>query len=322
MNNPFLPQRREIKPDSIRQRTFQDSSSVRSAVSALFAADMAKIWADAKRKAETARMPEAKVDPLERVQDARGGSQAFVSGGLTGRRTRLQNYFRHVLSVAVHGPSLIAGPLPDVFQPSGENTMLPVVEPLSESVDYSLLDFAARAEVSRRLVEDEEAIFHWIESVLIRASDRSVESAIINSTHSRNRGLLDAPDTNATSGELELAVPLSIAKVGELGDAQADLLVVHPVTFAQHIQRQENTHLPGEHYSFGLVPILTSACPENRAVVLSSDAVQVYHPRWDEILLGRSFRDGQVQVVFSCRRSFTVTNPRGVAIITLPGGDS
>jgi hypothetical protein len=318
MSNPYLAYKRDIKADSLRQNTPQGSPSVRSAMAALFPPDVLKAWNDAKRKGDATRMPETKVDPLERLQSTRGASHSFVSDGLTGRRARLQNYFRHVLSVNVSGPTLIAGPLPAVQPPTGESVTIPVTEPLSESVDYSLLDFASRAEVSSRLVEDEEAIFHWIESVLIRASDRSVESALINSTQVKNRGLLDAPDTNATSGELDQAVPLSIAKVAELGDAQADLLVVHPVTYAQHIQRQQDKHLAIEHYSFGLVPVLTSACPENRAVVLSSDAVVVYHPRWDEILLGENFRNGEVQVIFSCRRGFTVTNPRAVSVITLP----
>jgi hypothetical protein len=258
-------------------------------------------------------------DPLVRANEARQSWSHFVASGLAPGRKRLQDYLPLVQKVHLSGKVLQVGAVPDIPAPSGESTSVPPVEVASDLLDFSLLDFAAAGECTQQMLDDESAIAAWTFSVLMNASDRSIENAILNSDQESNVGILNAEDTNQCSGDLMMTAPKAIAKVQIVGDCEPDIVVMHPLTAAGHRAAQDDPTAPLEKYCWGLTPVLTASCPQNRAIILNSPSVQITCGLRDTIRVAKDWQAGGVLVVFNARRSVSVVRPRGISIIDLGG---
>lgn len=254
-------------------------------------------------------------DPLVRANEARQAWTHYAGSGLLPGRKRLQDFLPLVQFAHLRGKLVRVGAVPPAPAPSGESTTVPPVQAASDLIDFSLLDFAAAGELSQQMLDDESALSAWTFSVLMGASDRSIENALLNSEQETNVGILHAEDTNQSTGDLMTAVPEGIAKCQLVGDCEPDLIVMHPLTFAAHRGQQDNPARPPEDYCWGLTPVLTASCPQGKSIVLNSASVQVTCGLRDTISVGSDWIEGGVLVVFNARRSISVVRPRGITIV-------
>lgn len=262
---------------------------------------------------------DASWDPLARATEARQSWSNFVGSGLIPSRRRLQDFLPLVQSVHISGRILQAGAIPAIPAPTGESASVPVVTAASTLIDYALLDHAAIAEGTQQLLDDESATAVWINTILMAACDRSIENTVINSNQVSNVGILHAPNTNQTSSDFANGVSEARAKVEVVGDAQADLLVANPLTWAAFRATQDQPGKPDSEFSFGLELVLTAACPQNKAIVLNRGAVQLVCGIRDSLSIAKNWTDGQILFLFNARRSVAVVRPRAIGVVNLEG---
>lgn len=321
--NPYL-QSAKPEPLDFRQSREQQFYAEKTKVMRAVALKLFPEQMDSWRAADTMafnqiqnelRTKEVTFDPIARITEARQSWETYVGGGLLYGRKRLQSFLPHVMKTNLRGRLLQAGAVPDAPAPSGESTAVPIVEAASGLLDYTLLDFCAAGEVTRTFVEDQSAVAHWVYGVLISAADRSIENAILRSSQENNIGIFECEDVNQSAGDLASAGPEAIAKCQMVGDVEPDLLVAHPMDFANFRANQDDPTRAPETYCWGLTPIITAACPQGKAVVMNSGSVEITTGLRDTVELGHDWKGDGVLVIFTARRSISVIRPRGITVI-------